>query len=262
MTYCVGVRVGGGMVLLADTRTNAGVDNVSRYSKMFTFERPGERVLALLTAGNLSVTQGVVARLRHGIRRGEEDPSQPSLMNAESMFQAAELVGQEMRRMQCENREAILQQGTSADASILLAGQRKGGQHRLFMVYSAGNFIQATQDTPYFQLGEHKYGKPILDRVVTPASSLEDCVKVVCVSMDSSLRSNLSVGMPLDLVVIEKDALAFRTRRRIEQDDPGWAAISRSWAEAVRRGFTEVPALPEVPDAGLPHSPFRAGPDA
>ncbi len=259
MTYCVGVRVAGGLVLMADTRTNAGVDNVSRYSKMFTFERTGERAIALLTSGNLSVTQGVVARLRYAVGRGKEEPSHPNLMNAESMFQAAELVGLEMRRMQEENREAIQQQGTSAEAAILLAGQRQGGKHRLFMIYSAGNFIQATNDTPYFQLGEHKYGKPILDRVVLPDTSLEDCIKVVCVSMDSSLRSNLSVGMPLDLVVIEKDALTFRTRRRIEQDDPGWATISRSWAEAVRRGFLEVPCLPEAPSSTLPDSPFRAG---
>ena len=243
MTYCVGLRVRSGLVLLSDTRTNAGMDNVSRFTKMFPFERPGDRVICLMTAGNLSITQGVIARLNHGIQKGDKDPSIRSIMNVESMFEVAEIVGAEMRRMQEEHREAILEQGTGADATILLAGQRKGGKHRIFLIYSAGNFIHATEDTPYFQLGEHKYGKPILDRIITPESSLEDCLKAVCVSMDSTLHSNLSVGMPLDLAVIEKDALCFRTRRRIEKDDPQFSGISESWAKALRNGFHELPDL-------------------
>ena len=243
MTYCVGLRVAEGLVLLADTRTNAGMDNVSRFTKMVTLEKPGERVIALLCSGNLSITQGVIARIKHGIQKGDRDPAFRSLMNVESMFEVAEIVGAEMRRMQDVHREAIIEQGTGADASILVAGQRKGGKHRLFLVYSAGNFIQATDDTPYFQLGEHKYGKPILDRIITPASSLEDSMKAVCVSMDSTIRSNLSVGMPLDLAVIEKDALTFRTKRRIERDDPRFAAISESWAKALHKGFEELPDL-------------------
>jgi putative proteasome-type protease len=243
MTYCVGLRVAGGLVLLADTQTNAGLDNISRFTKMFTFEQPGERVMALLTAGNLSITQGVIARLRYGVQRGKKESGFETVMNAESLFQVAQLIGSEMRRMQSENREAILQQSASADASILLAGQRKGGKHRLFLIYSAGNFIQATDDTPYFQLGEHKYGKPILDRVITPTSSIDESLKAACVSMDSTIRSNLSVSMPLDLAVIEKDAFAFRIRRRIERDDPRFAAISRSWSEAIRLGFKKLPSL-------------------
>ncbi len=249
MTYCVGLRVAEGLVLLADTRTNAGMDNVSRFTKMVTFEEPGVRVIALLCSGNLSITQGVIARLKHGIQKGDRDPAFRSLMNVESMFEVAEIVGAEMRRLQDVHREAILEQGTGADASILVAGQRKGGKHRLFLVYSAGNFIQATDDTPYFQLGEHKYGKPILDRVITPTSSLEDSMKAVCVSMDSTIRSNLSVGMPLDLAVIEKDALAFRTKRRIERDDPRFAAISESWAKALSHGFEALPNLLDPPQA-------------
>jgi putative proteasome-type protease len=245
MTYCVGLRVTGGLVLLADTQTNAGIDNVSRFTKMFSFEQPGERVMTLLTAGNLSITQGVIARLRYAIQLAAKDSGRASIMTVESMFEVAELVGAEMRRMQAEHREAIIQQGTSADASILVAGQRRGGKHRLFHIYSAGNFIQATDDTPYFQLGEHKYGKPILDRMITPTSSMEDSMKAVCVSMDSTLRSNLSVGMPLDLAVIEKDALAFRIRRRIERDDPRFGAISESWGKALRKGFEELPNLLE-----------------
>jgi len=245
MTYCVGLRVSAGLVLLSDTQTNAGMDNVSRFTKMFSFENPGERVMTLLTAGNLSITQGVIARLRYQIQKGVKDPGHPTIMNVESLFEVAQLVGAEMKRMQAENREAIIEQGTSADASILLAGQRKGGKHRLFLIYSAGNFIQATDDTPYFQLGEHKYGKPILDRIITPGSSIEESMKAVCVSMDSTLRSNLSVGMPLDLAVIEKDALTFRTRRRIERDDPRFSAISESWAKALRQGFEALPNLLE-----------------
>jgi len=241
MTYCVGLRVSEGLVLLADSLTNAGMDNVSRFTKMFTFEKPGERAMALLTSGNLSITQGVIARLRYRIQRAAKDSSVETILNVESMFEVAQLVGAEMRRMQAENREAILQQGTSADASILLAGQRRGGKHRLFHIYSAGNFIQATTDTPYFQLGEHKYGKPILDRIITEGSSIEESLKAVFVSMDSSLRSNLSVGMPLDLAVIRKDELTFRIRRRIERDDPRYAAISQSWAKAIRKGFEELP---------------------
>jgi putative proteasome-type protease len=249
MTYCVGLRVAEGLVLLADTRTNAGMDNVSRFTKMVTFEKTGERVIALLTAGNLSITQGVIARLKHGIQKGDRDPAFRSIMNVESMFEVAEIVGAEMRRMQEIHREAILEQGTGADATILVAGQRRGGKHRLFLIYSAGNFIQATDDTPYFQLGEHKYGKPILDRVIGPNSSLEESMKAVCVSMDSTIRSNLSVGMPLDLAVIEKDALTFRIHRRIERTDARFSAISDSWAKALSQGFQELPNLlePEGP---------------
>jgi putative proteasome-type protease len=245
MTYCVGLCLSGGLVLLSDTMTNAGLDNISRFTKMFTFEKPGERVMALMTSGNLSITQGVIARLRYGIRCGEKDSGLETIMNAESMFQVAQKVGAEMVRMQAENREAMLRHGASPDACILLAGQRRGGKHRLFLIYSAGNFIKATPDTPFFQLGENKYGKPILDRIITPASSLEEGVQAVLVSMDSTQKSNLSVGMPLDLAVIEKDALAFRARRRIERDDPGYTAISQAWSKAIRKGFEELPAFPE-----------------
>jgi len=238
MTYCVGLCLSGGLVLLSDTMTNAGLDNISRFTKMFTFEKPGERVMALMTSGNLSITQGVIAR-------GEQDSGLETIMNAESMFQAAMKVGEEMVKMQAENRDALLRHGNSPDACILLAGQRRGGKHRLFLIYSAGNFIKATPDTPFFQLGEHKYGKPILDRIITPETSLEDGIKAVFVSMDSTQKSNLSVGMPLDLAVIEKDALRFRTRRRIERDDPGYTTIAQAWSRAIRRGFDELPPFPD-----------------
>jgi len=242
MTYCVGLCVSEGLVLLSDTQTNAGLDNISRFTKMFTFERPGERVLALMTCGNLSITQGVVSRLGQRIQEADRDGSE-SIMSAGSMFRVAQLVGAELHQVQTAYSEAIKRAGASADASILLAGQRKGGQHRLFMIYSAGNFIEATRDTPFFQIGETKYGKPILDRIITPDSSIDLAVKTVFISMDSTLMSNLSVGMPLDLAVIRRDALAFETRRRIERNDPGFAAISQAWSVAVRKGIEGLPSI-------------------
>jgi putative proteasome-type protease len=242
MTYCVGVCVAEGLVLLSDTLTNAGLDNVAHFTKMVTFEQPGERVLALMTCGNLSITQGVISRLERRIRDAAEDGTE-SIMNAGSLYRVAELVGAELRRVQGECGEAIQRAGVAADASILLAGQRKGGRHRLFLIYAAGNFIEASADTPFFQIGETKYGKPILDRIITADSSLDLTVKAVCLSMDSTLMSNLAVGMPLDLAVIPRDALAFSTRTRIERDDPRFSAISQSWSVAIRRGIEGLPSF-------------------
>lgn len=244
MTYCVAVRVQSGLVLLSDTRTNAGMDNVSRFAKMFTFTVPGERVIALLTSGNLSITQSVISRLRRKIQRAEQENSgEETILNAETMFRVAQIIGEEMREVQSEYRESILSQSAMADASILLAGQRKGGIHRLYLIYSAGNFIEATRDTPFFQIGEHKYGKPILDRVISPESTIDEALKAVCVSMDSTLRSNLSVGMPLDLAVIPKDVYGFSVQRRIDSDDKKFAAISQSWGKSLKLGFADLPSF-------------------
>jgi putative proteasome-type protease len=244
MTYCVAVRVSDGIVMLSDSRTNAGVDNISRFAKMFTFENPGERVMAVMTAGNLSMTQGVISRLRRNIQKNvEEGADVPTLLNVPTLFHAAQLVGAELARMQEQYRESVSRAGVYADASILLAGQRVGGKPRLFLIYSAGNFIEATRDTPFFQIGEHKYGKPILDRVVTADSTLDDMIKAVCLSMDSTMKSNLSVGMPLDLAVLPKNAIKFSTHRRIERDDPSFIAMSKAWEEHLRGGFENVPNL-------------------
>ncbi len=244
MTYCVGVKVNAGLVLLSDTRTNAGMDNVSRFTKMFTFIEPGERVIAMLTSGNLSITQSIISRLRRRIARVAADGSgDESILNAPTLFHAAEIVGKQMQIIQDRYRGSIEAQSAQADASILLAGQRKGGRHHLFLVYSSGNFIEATRDTPFFQIGEHKYGKPILDRVITPESSIDEAVKAVCVSMDSSLRSNLSVGMPLDLAVIPKNVIGFSLQRRIEADDERFGALSRSWGTSLRKGFADLPTF-------------------
>ncbi len=244
MTYCVGIRVAAGLVMLSDTRTNAGMDNISRFTKMFTFQTHGERVIAMMTSGNLSITQGVMSRLRRAIQMNEEDGTNlPTVLNAPTLYDAAELVGREMQAMQGEYRKAIQNQGNTADASILLGGQRKGGKHRLFLIYSAGNFIEATRDTPFFQIGEHKYGKPILDRVITPESSLDDAAKAACVSMESTMRSNLSVGMPLDLAIMPKNVLGFSTQRRIESDDAGFATIAQSWGKTLKSGFEALPSF-------------------
>jgi len=243
LTYCIGLKLEAGLVLLSDTRTNAGVDNVSRYRKMFTWEVPGERALAILTAGNLSITQGVITRLNRAIAEFKSDPERECLLNAESMFRVAQIVGDTLRDLEERHRETLEAQGAGADASLILAGQRAKGSHRLYMIYSAGNFVEATDDTPFFQLGEHKYGKPILDRVITPATSIPIALKAAFVSMDSTLRSNLSVGMPLDLAVIKTDALAFDMRRRIEPDDPEFLEISVQWSEAIRSAFDSLPEV-------------------
>ncbi len=244
MTYCVGVRVSEGLVLLSDTRTNAGMDNISRFTKMFTFEEPGERSIVMVTAGNLSMTQGVMSRLRRKIQKAEEEGAEvETVLNVPTLFRVAEIVGAELQRMQSEYRESIVSQGVASDATILVAGQRRGGKHRLYLVYSAGNFIEATRDTPFFQIGEHKYGKPILDRVITPETPLDEVVKACAVSMESTMRSNLSVGMPLDLAVLPKDALTLSEHRRIEVDDPGFSAIARNWSQALKTSFRELPGL-------------------
>ncbi len=233
-----------GLVLLSDTRTNAGMDNISRFTKMTTFEQPGERAIVMMTAGNLSMTQGVMSKLRRKIQKVEEEGHDvETVLNAPTMYRVAEMVGAELQLMQAEYRDKIVSQGIAPDASILVAGQRKGGKHRLYLVYSAGNFIEATRDTPFFQIGEHKYGKPILDRVITPETPLDEVIKACAVSMESTMRSNLSVGMPLDLAVLPKDGLSFSQHRRIESDDPGFSAIARNWSQALKSSFKELPGL-------------------
>ncbi len=239
MTYCVGLLLKAGLVLLSDTRTNAGLDNISTYRKMFVFEDPGERVIAMMTAGNLSVTQTTLARLQEAI----DDPDathETSIMRSESMLGVATIVGETLARVTGETRDRMGRNAEAANASLIVAGQRAGGQMRLFLVYPEGNFIEATEDTPYLQIGEHKYGKPILDRVITVDTPLADAKKAALLSMDSTLRSNLSVGMPLDLVVIEKDALRVSQQRRIEAKDEEFAAMSSAWSQALRDAFSQI----------------------
>lgn len=240
MTYCVGLLLDTGMVLLSDTRTNAGLDHISTYKKMYTFETPGERVITILTAGNLSVTQTTIARLTEAI----EDPDSTeleSILKAKSILKVAEMVGGVLSDVASEVTEKLERNSQStAYASMILAGQRKGGAMRLFMIYSEGNFIEATADTPFLQIGEHKYGKPILDRVVTPQTSLQDAQKAVLLSMDSTLRSNLSVGMPLDLAVIRQNDCRISEYRRIEAGDEVFNTMSNAWSQALRDAFSGI----------------------
>ncbi len=239
MTYCVGLLLNEGMVLLSDTRTNAGLDNIATYRKMFVFEAPGERVITILTAGSLSVTQTTIARLKEAI--DDLDATEAtSIMKAPTMLKVAEMVGNALAAVRRDIDEKLAMMNQGASASMIVAGQRRGGDMRMFLIYPEGNFIEATEDTPFLQIGEHKYGKPILDRVVKPTTSLADAQKAVLLSMDSTLRSNLSVGMPLDLMTIEKDQCRVGTRRRIEAGDPEFKAMSEAWSKALRDGFAKI----------------------
>lgn len=239
MTYCVGLKLNAGLVLLSDTRTNAGLDNIATYRKMFLFQEPGERVVAIMTAGSLSVTQTTLARLDEAVNDDMADET-TSIMKAPTMLQVASIIGHTLSATRREIVGQMRDFNQQASASMIVAGQRKGGDMRMFLIYPEGNFIEATDDTPFLQIGEHKYGKPILDRVVTPATSLADAQKAVLLSMDSTLRSNLSVGMPLDLTIIEKDACAVTAQRRILDGDPDFMEMSAAWSAALRDSFVKV----------------------
>ncbi len=239
MTYCVGLLVNQGIVLLSDTRTNAGLDNIATYRKMFNFENPGERVISIMTAGSLSITQTTISRLAEATVAEDATP-ETSILLAPSMLDVAEIVGNMLAKVRAEVEEKLSAMGQGASASMIVAGQRRKGRMRMFLVYPEGNFIQATDDTPFLQIGEHKYGKPILDRVVRPQTSLADAQKAVLLSMDSTLRSNLSVGMPLDMAVIERDAYRVGLTRRFEAGDPEFRAMSEAWSNALRESFVRV----------------------
>ena len=238
MTYCVGLYLREGLVLLSDTRTNAGVDNISIFGKMQVEEVPGERVLALLSAGNLAITQAVWNRLQEGVWLGGE---RLTLRSVDTMFRAAQLVGQAVREVFAADGPSLAAQGVRFDISLMLGGQIDGGSPRLFLVYAAGNFIEATTDTPFLQIGEHKYGKPILDRVVDFDTPLMDGVKLVLISMDSTLRSNLTVGMPIDLLVTRADSFGVTLRRRITEEDPYFRSVSEGWSQALRAAYLALP---------------------
>ena len=238
MTYCVGLDLKDGMVLLSDTRTNAGVDNISTFSKMHVFEKKGDRVIVLLGAGNLASTQAVINLLNEGI---EVDGKVRTLSSVKTMFRAAELVGEAIRRVYRIDGKSMEDHNVSFDVSFLMGGQIKNGKLSLFEIYSAGNFIEATQDTPYLQIGEHKYGKPILDRTARYETELYDGVKLALVSMDSTLRSNLSVGLPIDLLVYRKDSLQIELRKRITDQDDYFRMLRERWSAALREAYRTIP---------------------
>ena len=240
MTYCVGVVLREGIVVASDSRTNAGVDNFSTFSKMTVFERSGDRVLILLSSGNLAGTQAVIGLLQ---QRNERSDGTPNLWNVSTMFEAMLVVSDAVRDV--ERRDApFLEKGAMGfNASFIVAGQIRGEAPRLFRTYAEGNFIEAGEDTPFLQTGEDKYGKPIIDRVVTFETPLAEATKCVLVSFDSTMRSNLSVGMPIDLICCERDSLAITMRRRFQEGDPYFTTLRREWSDGVRRVFRELPDL-------------------
>lgn len=239
MTYCVGLRLDRGLVFMSDTRTNAGVDNVSTYRKLFTWSKPGERVITLLTAGNLATTQAVVSLLDERSKIPAE--RSPSILQVPTLFQAARLVGQTLREVIADTASGQEADDATFAASMILGGQIGNGSTSLFLVYPEGNFIEASGDTHFFQIGETKYGRPILVRGYDPAMSFADAVKLLMVSFDSTLKANVSVGMPLDLQIYAKDSLVVGPERRFDVDDPYYLSVSASWGEALRQALRALP---------------------
>jgi len=236
MTYCVAMRLDAGVVFLSDSRTNAGVDHINTFRKMHVFAKEGERVLVLMTAGNLSISQSVVNTIREKLgARGN------NLDKVKNMFEAAKHVGDCLREVHGRDAAALEKFGLDFSSSLILGGQIKGEEPRLFNIYAAGNFIEATRETPYFQIGESKYGKPIIDRVISTRTSLDEAAKCALISMDSTIRSNLSVDLPLDLLIYERDALKVRQHVKITRDTAYYGQIRKQWGEHLRQGFAELP---------------------
>ncbi len=239
MTYCVATMIDAGIVFASDSRTNAGVDNISTFRKMTTFERPGDRALVIINSGNLAVTQATINQLEQAIRRGVE----PNLLSVYSMYDVAELVGTALREVRHRDGPFLMENNVDGSANFIVGGQIAGEHQRLFLVYSEGNFIEATPETPYFQIGETKYGKPIIDRVITASTSMDDAIKCVLVSFDSTMRSNLSVGLPIDLACYDRDSLHLGHIHRFDEHDPYMLRLRQSWGEGVRRAFAQLPKL-------------------
>jgi putative proteasome-type protease len=235
MTYCVAASVASGIIFASDSRTNAGVDQVATFSKMNLFEAPDERLVAILSAGNLAMTQSVMSLLRQWARE------KTGILRLKSMFDVAALVGDTLREVTSRDGATLAQQNIDANCNFILGGQIEGEVPRLFHVYPQGNFIETGRDTLYFQIGETKYGKPIIDRVVKFDTPLKDVAKCLLVSFDSTMRSNLSVGLPIDLLGYQKDALRVTLKRRFEEDDSYFRSISQVWSAGLRKAFLEVP---------------------
>ncbi|MHA6287785.1 peptidase [Maricaulis sp. CAU 1757] len=240
MTYCVALRLDRGLVFMSDTRTNAGVDNISMFRKLFTWSIPGERVISVMTAGNLATTQAVVSLLEERLKAPAE--RSPSIMEAPTLFQIANIVGDTLR--ECVERQSggpDHPPDPAFNATLIVGGQIAGQKPAIFMVYPEGNFIEASDDTPYFQIGETKYGRPILVRVFDSGMSLEAAVKMLCLSFDSTIKANLSVGMPLDFHVYTADSLETGEERRILEDDTYFREVSADWHTSLRAAFEKLP---------------------
>lgn len=243
MTYCVGLKIDRGLVFMSDTRTNAGIDSISTFRKMHVWEEPGERVVVLMSAGNLATTQSVVSILDERTKAVSERA--PTLLGTPSMYQTARLVGDVVKEVILNSSPAGQKADSYFNASFILGGQIKGSEPRLFMIYPEGNFIECSEDTPFFQVGETKYGKPIIVRAYDRQMSLAETVKLLLVSFDSTLKSNLSVGLPLDLLFYEKDAFKVGLKKRIAQDDPYYRSVSDGWSNALKMAFKSLPDFPE-----------------
>jgi putative proteasome-type protease len=237
MTYCVGLLVDTGLVMLSDSRTHAGVDQINTFRKMATFQHPNDRVLVLMSAGNLGITQAVINLLE------APDDTQPKtrLLSAANMFNAARVVGDALREIHERDGEDLREHGYEFNGTFILGGQIKGEEPRLFHIYSAGNFIESSVETPYFQIGESKYGKPIIDRVITRSSSLAQSAKCALVSMDATMRSNLTVGPPLDLAIIKRDELRLASHISIDMNNAYFTMIRERWGFALQEVFSELP---------------------
>jgi len=242
MTYCVGLKIDRGLVFMSDTRTNAGMDSISTFRKMHIWEEPGERVIVLMSAGNLATTQAVVSLLDERTKAISERHS--TLLETPSMYQTVRMVGDTVKEVIASSSPAGEKADSYFNASFILGGQIKGSAPRLFMIYPEGNFIESTDDTPFFQIGETKYGKPIIIRAYERTMSLAETVKLLLVSFDSTLKSNLSVGLPLDLLFLEKDTFKVGLKKRIGQDDQYYRTISDGWSNALKTAFASLPDFP------------------
>ena len=240
MTYCIAIRLDAGLVFLSDSRTNAGLDHIASFRKMMIYEQPGERFMVLLSAGNLSISQSVRELLQ--VEKIDAGGSEEGLTiwNCDSLFDAARVLGSTVRRVYAQDGPSLQNAGIDFNASFIIGGQIAGEAMRMFLVYSPGNFIEATRETPYFQIGESKYGKPILDRVITPATPLDEAAKCALVSMDSTLKSNLSVGLPLDLLVYRRDQLRSDDFVCIDEHNPYFSFIRSTWGHKLREVFEGI----------------------
>ena len=243
MTYCCGILVRDGLVMIADTRTNAGLDNVATFRKLHVYTEPGERVMAIASSGNLSLSQSVRSILSEGVENPQTGERE-TLLNAPTMFQAAQRIGQTVRTVQAAEAKALEAASVEHEVAFLFGGQIKGAPLRLFMIYSAGNFIECTTDTPYLQIGEHKYGKPVLDRAISFDTDLYDSLKIGLISMDSTMRSNLGVGLPIDLLVVRRDTCAAELNYRIEPGEPYFQDLRERWSAALRAAHMAIPRPP------------------
>ena len=241
MTYCVGLSLDRGLVFMSDTRTNAGVDNFSKTRKMFSWNVPDERMITLMTSGNLATTQALVSLIEERMKTVSE--RDPSILRAPSMFQVARLVGDTLKEVIADSAPAGQHSAGAFQATVIVGGQIKGGAPTMFMIYPEGNFIEVTPETPFFQIGETKYGRPILVRAYEQNMRFEDAVKLLLVSFDSTVRSNLSVGLPFDLIVYENDSFKPLLERRIEQQDAVYQSISTGWGDALRAAFEQLPTF-------------------